>query len=181
MGCSERVGWFALQPGGAAVLPAIPRIFADIVHAPLLSVEPMSQVVGDSVAQQRFDVILLCGFGRISLILGVSCLHRVMSYLVARQTREIGVWMALGAQRGEIARMVLRDAGLVLGLGLASGIVMSLAGARILGSLFFGVKPHAPVTLTTVSSLLIATGVFSAWWPARHAARVKPMEALRTE
>src|SRR5580698_9606624 len=60
MGCSERVGWFALQPGGSAVLPAIPRIFADIVHAPLLSVEPMSQVVGDSVAQQRFDVILLC-------------------------------------------------------------------------------------------------------------------------
>src|SRR5580698_4726899 len=152
MGCSERVGWFALQPGGSAVLPAIPRIFADIVHAPLLSVEPMSQVVGDSVAQQRFDVILLCDS---------AGSHSSLA-------SPVSIELCLISWHGKRGR-------------LASGIVMSLAGARILGSLFFGVKPHAPVTLTTVSSLLLATGVFSAWWPARHAARVKPMEALRTE
>jgi hypothetical protein len=169
------------RTGGVAVLPAIRRMFLDDVHAPLLSVELMSQVVGDSVAQQRFNMILLCGFGLISLVLGAAGLYGVMSYTVARQTREIGVRMALGAERSDIARMVLRDAGLLLGVGLMVGIVTALAGARILNSLLFGVKPYDPLTLAMASGLLLATGVFSAWWPARRAASVQPMEALRNE
>jgi predicted permease len=167
--------------GGAGVLPAIRRIFMDNVRAPLLSVEPLSQVVGDSIAQQRFNMILLCGFGLISLFLGAASLYGVMSYTVARQTKEIGVRMALGAERSDIARMVLRDAGLLLAIGLALGIVTALAGARILSSLLFGVRPHDPLTLAAASALLFVTGVLSAWWPARRAARVEPMEALRTE
>ena len=163
------------------MLPAVRQIFMNNVHAPLLSVEPMSQVIGDSVAQQRFNMILLCGFGLISLLLGAAGLYGVMSYTVARQTREIGVRMALGAERRDIARMVLCDAGLLLGIGLAVGIVTALAGGRILSSLLFGVKPQDPLTLAAASGLLLATGVFSAWWPARRAARVEPMEALRTE
>jgi len=174
--------WVVRTPTSVAgVVPAIRRIFMDNVHAPLVAVEPMSQVVGDSVAQQRFNMILLCGFGLISLILGAAGLYGVMSYIVARQTREIGVRMALGAERSDIARMVLRDAGLLLGIGLAVGIVTALAGARILSSLLFGVRPHDPLTLAAASGLLLVTGVFSAWWPARRAARVEPMEALRTE
>lgn len=169
------------RSSAVAVVPAIRRIFMNDVHAPLLSVEPLSQIVGDSVAQQRFDMILLCGFGLISLILGAAGLYGVMSYTVARQTKEIGVRMALGAERSEIARMVLRDAGLLLGLGLGVGIVTALAGARVLSSLLFGVKPHDPLTLAAASILLAVTGTFSAWWPARRAARIEPMEALRTE
>lgn len=167
--------------GGVGVLPSIRRIFMDDVHAPLLSVAPISQVVGDSVAQQRFNMILLCAFGLISLVLGAAGLYGVMSYTVARQTREIGVRMALGAERRDIARMVLRGAGLLLGIGLAVGIVTALAGARIMSSLLFGVKPHDPLTLIVAAGLLLITGIFSAWWPARRAAGVEPMEALRIE
>lgn len=174
--------WVVRTPtGGAGVLPVIRRIFMENVQAPLLSVEPMSEVIGASVAQQRFNMILLCAFGLISLVLGAAGLYGVMSYTVARQTREIGVRMALGAKRSEIAGLVLRDAGLLLGIGLAVGIVTALAGTRILSSLLFGVKPHDPLALAAASGLLLVTGVFSAWWPARRAARVEPMEALRTE
>lgn len=164
-----------------AVLPAIRRDFMDNVHVPLLSVEPMSQVIGDSVAQQRFNMILLSGFGLISLVLGAAGLYGVMSYAVARQTKEIGVRMALGAERADIARMVLRDAGLLVGIGLAVGLATALAGTRILSSLLFGVAPRDPLTLAAASAVLLATGLLAAWWPARRAAHVEPMEALRSE
>jgi MacB-like periplasmic core domain/FtsX-like permease family len=163
------------------VLPAIRRIFMENAHAPLLSVEPMNEVISASVAQQRFSMILLCGFGLISLVLGAAGLYGVMSYNVARQTREFGVRMALGARREDMAGMVLKDAGVLVGIGLAIGIAASLLGAKIIGSLLFGVKPRDPVTLAAASVLLLLTGLFAAWWPARRAARVEPMEALRNE
>ena len=163
------------------VLPAIRRIFMDDLRAPLLDIQPMSQVLDTSVAQQRFSMILLCGFGLISLLLGAAGLYGVMSYTVARQTKEIGVRMAVGAARGDISRMVLRDAGLLVVFGLAIGVAASLAGARILSSLLFGVAPRDPLTIAAASGVLLATGIFAAWWPARRAARVEPMDALRSE
>jgi ABC-type antimicrobial peptide transport system permease subunit len=166
---------------GVAVLPAIRRIFMEDVQAPLLSVEPMSQLIGASVAQQRFNMLLLCGFGLISLVLGAAGLYGVMSYTVAQRTKEIGVRMALGAERRDIARLVLRDAGFLVGVGLAVGAAVALAGARILTSLLFGVAPRDPLTLAAACGLLLVTGLFAAWWPARRAAKVVPMEALRIE
>jgi predicted permease len=163
------------------VLPTIRRIFMENSRAPLLSVEPMDEVISASVAQQRFSMILLCGFGLISLVLGAAGLYGVMSYTVARQTREIGVRMALGARREDVAGMVLKDAGVLVGIGLALGIAASLLGAKIVGSLLFGVKPRDPMTLAAASVVLLLTGLFAAWWPARRAARVEPMEALRSE
>ncbi|MGH9344747.1 MAG: ADOP family duplicated permease [Terriglobia bacterium] len=166
---------------GIDLLPSIRRIFMDNARTPLLSVEPMSEVISDSVAQQRFSMILLFGFGLISLVLGAAGLYGVMSYNVARQTREIGVRMALGARREDVAGMVLKDAGVLVGIGLVVGIATSLLGAKILASLLFGVKPRDPLTLTAASVLLLFTGLFAAWWPARRASRVEPMEALRSE
>jgi predicted permease len=163
------------------VLPAIRQIFMTNSQAPLLSLEPMDEVISASVAQQRFSMILLSGFGLISLVLGAAGLYGVMSYNVARQTREIGVRMALGAKREDVARMVLKDAGVLVGIGLAVGIAVSLLGAKIVGSLLFGVKPRDPMTLAAASVVLLLTGLFAAWWPARRAARVEPMEALRSE
>jgi predicted permease len=157
------------------------RIFMDNAQAPLLSVEPLSEVVSASVAQQRFNMILLSGFGLISLVLGATGLYGVLSYTVARQTKEIGVRMAIGAQRSDILRMVLREAGLLVGLGLVVGIGASLAGAQLLRSLIFGVAPRDPATLAAACALLLITGLFAAWWPARRAASTEPMEALRTE
>jgi ABC-type antimicrobial peptide transport system permease subunit len=91
------------------------------------------------------------------------------------------VRMALGARREDVAGMVLRDAGMLVGIGLGIGIAASLFGAKIVGSLLFGVKPRDPLTLAAASVVLLLTGLCAAWWPARRAARVEPMDALRSE
>jgi len=157
------------------------QIFSHHGRIPLLSVESMQDLMGASVAQQRFSMLLLSIFGLISLALGAAGLYGVMSYNVARQTKEIGIRMALGAQRGNIARMVLREATVLVGCGLAVGITVAMAGAQLLRSLLFGVAPRDPITLISAVGVLLVTGLFAAWWPAQRAARVDPMVALRYE
>ena len=156
-------------------------IFMDNARAPLLSIEPLAQVVNASVAQQRFSMLLLCGFGLISLSLGAAGLYGVMSYTVAGRTKEIGVRMAHGARRGTILWMVLREAGLLVGLGLMVGIVGGLAGERLLQSLIFGTQSNLPLTLAVMCGVLLLTGLAAAWVPGRRAASTEPMEALRME
>jgi ABC-type antimicrobial peptide transport system permease subunit len=157
------------------------RIFMDNAHTPLLSVEPLDQVISASLAQQRFSMILLSAFGLISLVLGAAGLYGVLSFAVARQTKEIGVRMAVGAQRGDIIRMVLRDAGKLILLGLVIGMIGALAGAHLLQSMVFGIAPRDPLTLACMCAVLLLTGLFAAWWPARRAAATEPMQALRAE
>jgi predicted permease len=157
------------------------RIFMENAHTPLLSVEPMQDVMRASIAQQRFTMLLLSVFGLISLVLGGAGLYGVMSYTVARQTKEIGVRMALGAQRGNILRMVLREAGTLVIAGMVIGIAASLAGAQLLRSLLFGIAPRDPHPLIAMCGVLLLTGLFAAWWPARRAASIDPMQALRSE
>jgi predicted permease len=157
------------------------RIFMDNAHTPLLSVEPLDQVISASLAQQRFSMILLSAFGLISLVLGAAGLYGVLSFAVARQTKEIGVRMAVGAQRGDIIRMVLRDAGKLIVLGLVIGVLGALTGAHLLQSMVFGIAPRDPLTLACMCGVLLLTGLFAAWWPARRAAATEPMQALRAE
>jgi ABC-type antimicrobial peptide transport system permease subunit len=114
----------------------------------------MQDVMGASVAQQRFSMLLFSVFGLILLALGAAGLYGVMSYRVTRQTKEIGIRMALGAQPGNIVRMVLREATLLVAYGLAAGIVASVAGAQLLRSLLFGVAPRDPITLTFAGGVL---------------------------
>ena len=163
------------------VATAARRIFMDNAHTPLLSVEPFDQVISASLAQQRFSMILLSAFGLISLVLGAAGLYGVLSFAVARQTKEIGVRMAVGAQRGDIIRMVLRDAGKLILLGLVVGVIGALAGAHLLQSLVFGIAPRDPLTMACMCGVLLLTGLFAAWWPARRAAATEPMQALRAE
>ena len=163
------------------VATAARRIFMDNAHTPLLSVEPLDQVISASLAQQRFSMILLSAFGLISLVLGAAGLYGVLSFAVARQTKEIGVRMAVGAQRGDIIRMVLRDAGKLILLGLVIGVIGALAGAHLLQSMVFGIAPRDPLTLAYMCGVLLLTGLFAAWWPARRAAATEPMQALRAE
>jgi ABC-type antimicrobial peptide transport system permease subunit len=141
----------------------------------------MQDVISASVAQQRFTMLLLGCFGLISLLMGAAGLYGVMSYTVARRTKEIGVRLAIGADRGDILRMVLREAGLLVGLGLLGGLAASLAGAQLLRSLLFGVAPRDPLTMGAMCAVLLLTGLFAAWWPASRAAATEPMEALRME
>ena len=118
---------------------------------------------------------------RIALVLAGVGLYGVMSYTVARRTKEIGIRMAIGAQRGDVSRMVLREASLLIGAGIAVGVAASRAGAHILRSLLFGVAPRDPVTLIAMCGVLLLTGLFAAWWPARRAALTEPMDTLRAE
>jgi len=163
------------------VAAAARRIFKDDARTPLLNVETMQDVISASVAQQRFTMLLLGCFGLISLLMGAAGLYGVMSYTVARRTKEIGVRLAIGADRGDILRMVLREAGLLVGLGLLGGLAASLAGAQLLRSLLFGVAPRDPLTMGAMCAVLLLTGLFAAWWPASRAAATEPMEALRME
>ncbi|MGB9416819.1 MAG: ABC transporter permease [Acidobacteriaceae bacterium] len=163
------------------VTTAARRIFMDNARTPLLSVETMQNVMRASTAQQRFTMLLLGCFGLMSLLMGGAGLYGVMSYSVARRTKEIGVRMAIGAQRTDILRMVLREAGLLVGLGLVVGLAASLAGAQLLRSLLFGIAPRDPFTLAATCGVLLLTGLFAAWWPAHRAASTEPMQALRME
>jgi predicted permease len=169
------------RSGQVDVAPAAQRIFMDNARAPLLSVETMQSVISASMAQQRFTMMLLGCFGLMSLLLGGAGLYGVMSYTVARRTKEIGVRMAIGAQRIDIMRMILREAGLLVGLGLVVGLAASLAGAQLLRTLLFGIAPRDPFTLAATCGVLLLTGLFAAWWPARRAASTEPMQALRME
>ncbi|HEY5254952.1 MAG TPA: ABC transporter permease [Acidobacteriaceae bacterium] len=163
------------------VVTSAHRIFMDNAHIPLLSVEPMRDVIRASVEQQRFMMLLLSIFGLTSLVLGGAGLYGVMSYTVARQTKDIGVRMALGAQRGDILRMVLQGAGFLVIAGMILGIAGSLAVAQLLRSLLFEVAPRSPLTIVAMCGVLLLTGLLAAWWPARRAASIDPMNALRGE
>lgn len=176
------VSWVVRSKTGQVdVAAAARRIFKDDARTPLLNVETMQDVIRASVAQQRFTMLLLGCFGLISLLMGAAGLYGVMSYTVARRTKEIGVRLAIGADRGDILRMVLREAGLLVGLGLMVGLAASLAGAQLLRSLLFGVAPRDPLTMAAMCAVLLLTGLFAAWWPASRAAATEPMEALRVE
>ncbi len=176
------MGWVVRSQSAQVNVAAAARpIFMENAHTPLLSVEPLDQVINASVAQQRFSMILLSTFGIISLVLGAAGLYGVLSFVVAQQTKEIGIRMAVGAQRTDIIRKVLRDAGTLVVVGIAIGVIASLAGARLLQSLVFGIAPRDPLILAAMCILLLLTGLFAAWWPARRAAFTEPMQALRAE
>ena len=169
------------QSGHVDVATPARRIFMENADSPLLSVEPLDRVISASVAQQRFSMMLLSSFGLLSLVLGAAGLYGVLSFTVARQTKEIGLRMAVGAERGDIIRMVLRDAGKLLLIGLVLGVTAAIAGAHLLQSLVFGIAPRDPLTMAYMCGVLLLTGLFAAWWPARRAAATEPIQALRAE
>jgi ABC-type antimicrobial peptide transport system permease subunit len=120
-------------------------------------------------------------FGLLALVLACVGLYGVTAYSVARRTSEIGIRMALGADRASVLGLVLRGAMLQLGLGLALGIPVALAGGRLLSSQLYGVKSHDPVILGLAAAVLAACSLAAGFVPARRAASIEPVQALRTE
>ena len=148
---------------------------------PVFSVRTLAQQRDGSLALQRMAATLLSAFGMLALLLAALGIYGVLAYSVSRRTREIGVRMALGAQVPDVLRLVLLQ-----GLGLAiAGLVLGLAGAltltRVFRGFLFEVQPLDPPTFCTVVVLLAAVALFACWLPARRAARVDPMIALRAE
>ncbi|HET9409723.1 MAG TPA: ABC transporter permease [Candidatus Sulfotelmatobacter sp.] len=144
-------------------------------------VRTLDSLVTDSAASQFSLAKLSAFFAGLALLLACIGLYGVMSYTVAGRTREIGVRMALGARRNDVLRLVLREGMLVVTVGLAIGIPASLASGRLLQSFLFGLKSSDPLSLTTVVLLLAVVAALAGFIPARRAAKVDPMVALRYE
>jgi putative ABC transport system permease protein len=148
---------------------------------PISHIRTMEQVIGESLINTRLSAALVLAFAILSLLLASVGLYGVLSYLATQRTTELGIRMALGAQRDQLLQLMLVD-GLrpaVLGLGL--GLVVSLAATRILQSLLFGTKPLDPVVFSGVIATLLAVAVLACFAPAWRASRLDPMQALRTE
>lgn len=142
-------------------------------------IRPMDDVVGSAVSRPRFTVLLVGSFGLIALGLAAVGIYGVVAFLVAGRTREIGVRMALGAQRADVVRLVLTDGLVPVAFGAIAGFGLALAGVRALGTLLFGVPPFDPVSFIAAASALGAVALAAALIPARRAAGVNPLAALR--
>ena len=148
---------------------------------PVTQLHTMNELMFLQLAQPRFAMVLLSTFAGLALVLTVVGLYGVMTYSIGRRTREIGVRIALGAQRAAVLKMVLRDAAILLGLGIVAGTAAALASASVLESLLFGTGSRDPLVLGVVSSAVAIVGMTAAYIPAIRAAGVDPIVALRCE
>jgi predicted permease len=165
-----------------ALLPAVQEaIWAQDPNLPLADVRTMASVVRDSMARTSFTMVLLGIAALVALVLGTVGIYGVISYVVTQQTREMGIRMALGAEEGKVAGMVLKQGGFLAAVGIAIGLAGAFGLTRLMEALLFGVSSTDPVTFLSVPILLAAVAILASWLPARRAARTDPVEALRAE
>jgi ABC-type antimicrobial peptide transport system permease subunit len=141
----------------------------------------MEGLLSASIAQQRFNMLLLTMFAGLAVVLGAIGLYGVLAYLVAQRTNEIGIRIALGATRREVLRLVVRNGMRMTFAGLSLGIVAAFGFTRVLAGLLFGVKPTDAFTFGLVAILLSGVAMLACYIPARRATRVDPIVALRYE
>jgi ABC-type antimicrobial peptide transport system permease subunit len=168
--------------GVEAVARSIRAAVATVdASVPVKSVRPVDDLIDTSAARARFTMLLLATFAAVALILGAVGVYGVVAYAVTRRTREIGVRMALGARASDVLGMVLREGSLVAGIGVALGIAGALAASRLLAGFLFGVTPNDPGVFIAVPAVLGLVALGACALPARRAARVDPVTALRSE
>jgi predicted permease len=165
-----------------SIVPAVRKVVAAADrNIPLTDVRTQSEQIGRQLTMERLFASL-CGFvAALALLLSCIGLYGLMAYSVARRRSEIGIRMALGARPQDVAWPVVRGALFMTGIGVALGGAGALALVRLIKSMLYGVAPHDPVTLAASALLLLAVAVLAAWLPARRAARIDPMVALRCE
>jgi predicted permease len=166
----------------ASLYPAVRSILREIAQGtPTTEVRSMSEEVDQSIGRERLMAVLSVFFGVLAMLLTSIGLYGILAYAVTRRTGEIGVRMALGAQRHNVIWLVLRETLGHVAAGIAVGIVAVLATARLVASLLYGVRPRDPATLLMAVFALAITAAVAAWLPARRATRLDPMTALRDE
>jgi predicted permease len=167
-----------------------PSTLASEIQRTLKSIDPnlargevhtMGDLMSEATARRRFQTTLLGVFAAVALLLALVGLYALMAYSVSCRTRELGIRMALGAQRTDVTLLVLRKAGFLLGSGLVLGLACTWMATRTIKAFLFGVDAHDPATILLVCVLLAISGFMAALIPARRAASVDPMQALRTE
>jgi predicted permease len=145
------------------------------------NIDSMEHIVAGAVARQRFSMLLLAIFAGIALILAAVGIYGVMSYSVAQQTREIGIRMALGAQRSDVLKMTVKQGLRLVGFGLIIGLAAAFILTRVMASLLFGISATDPLTFISISLILLAVAILASYIPALRATRVDPMIALRAQ
>ena len=146
-----------------------------------MTFQPLDAQVRESLLPERLMATLSGFFGALAGLLAVIGLYGVMSYTVARRRNEIGIRMALGADRTTVVRMVMREAGALVGVGLAAGVALALVAGRAAGALLFGLPSWDPSTLAGAVAALAAVAAAASYVPALRAARLEPTVALRDE
>ncbi len=163
------------------VLPAVRDAVAGMSRAISIDVRTLDSTIRDGLVRERLMAALSAVFGTLGALIAAIGLYGVMSYLVLRRTKEFGVRIALGAQRGGLVRMVLREAGTLLAIGLAVGSVLAFAAASFVQSLVFGLPPHDFRPIGLACLLLAAVAIAASYLPARRAASMEPLAALRED
>jgi putative ABC transport system permease protein len=165
-----------------SLVPTIQREVASIdPDLPVYRVRTMNEVMGESLQRRRLALTLLAGFAGLALLLAAIGIYGVTSYGVAQRKTEIGVRMALGANRGQVLGMIMRSGMTTIAIGLLLGVVLSLALTRLMSGLLFSVRATDPLVLTEAALVLVAAGLVAIFIPARRATKVSPMSALRYE
>ncbi len=171
-----------LHPGVDNLLPAIRReVEALESNVPLRNVEMLEESVDRHLGPARFYLLLLAFFAAVAVALAGIGLYGVIAYLVSRRTREIGIRMALGAESGDIRLMVMSEGVALALLGVALGVIGAYAGARVLRSLLYEVKPGDPLAFVGATALLLVVVALAVFIPARRASSVDPVKALKSE
>lgn len=166
----------------APVVPAVRRVLKEIDPSLVLqAATPMEEVLAQPLARPRFQTLLLGLLAGMGLLLSAVGLYGVVSYAVSARTRELGLRVALGAKHGDVVGLMLRGAAALAGGGIAFGLAGAAVGTRLLRRLLFQVEPLDPATFAGVTIVLVVVALLAAFVPARRAARVDPLEALRHE
>ncbi|MEP7016104.1 MAG: FtsX-like permease family protein, partial [Verrucomicrobiota bacterium] len=156
-------------------------VYAVDKDQPLGSIRPLEEIVADSIARQRFAMLLLTVFSLVALVIAAVGIYGVMAYSVVQRTSEFGIRMALGAQQADVLRLVLTQGGKLIGAGLLLGLVATLSASRAMSSMLFNTSAYDPLTLSAITILLGAVALIACILPANRATKVNPVEALRSE
>jgi predicted permease len=161
---------------------AVQRTIHDVSHTlPITRVTTLDEQVGRSITNQRLVAQLSAFFGLLAVFLCCIGIYGLMSYVVARRTNEIGIRMALGAERSNVRWLVMREVLILVGIGVAVGVPVALAGNRLVSTMLFGVRGTDPMSLAVAVGAMLAVAVLAGYLPARRASRIDPMVALRYE
>ncbi|HEX4809213.1 MAG TPA: ABC transporter permease [Bryobacteraceae bacterium] len=157
----------------------VEEVLRQVTGLPVSDVRAMDEVVSRSTSRERFHMLLMSVFGGVSLLLAAIGIYGLMAYSVEQRTQEIGIRMALGAERGDVRGMVMRQGMIFAALGVILGIVGAFALAKQIASFLFGVTAWDPLVFGIIPAVLLVTAVLAIWWPANRATRVDPATALR--
>jgi len=155
---------------------AIQKIDKDL---PMIDIRTQQEQIDSTTQQERVFASLTVGFGILALALACVGIYGIMAYTITQRTNEIGIRLALGAQRPSVRAMVLRESAWLTVVGIVVGLASALALGRLVKSMLYGLSPNDPISLTAAGLLLLAVALTASWIPAARASRIEPMEALR--